>query len=76
MHNFLIVLEILTAIFLVTVIMLQPSKTGGFGNIVTGNSETFFSKNKTRTKESLLVKLTVVASILFAAVIVALNIIK
>lgn len=76
MHTFLVVAEILIAIFLITVIMLQPSKTGGFGNIISGNSETFYSKNKTRTKESLLIKLTVVAAILFAIVIIALYIVK
>lgn len=76
MHTFLIGLQIILAILLIIFVMLQPSKTQGFGNIISGNTETFYSKNKTRTKESVLIKLTTVSAICFAAVTIALNVIK
>jgi len=58
-----------------TVVLMQPSKADGLKGFITGGSETFFSKNKSRTKEALLVKLTVVTAILFAITTIALNIV-
>ena len=76
MHVFLIVIQILMAALLITVVLMQPSKTQGFGNIITGNTETFYAKNKVKTKESVLANITVFAAIAFAAVTIALNIVK
>lgn len=76
MHTALIVSEFLLAILLIVVVLLQPSKADGLKGFVTGTTETFFSKNKSRTKEALLSKSTVVLAVLFAANTIALNIIK
>lgn len=76
MHVFLIVIQILMAALLIAVVLMQPSKTQGFGNIITGNTETFYSKNKVKTKESVLANITVFAAIAFAVVTIALNIVK
>lgn len=76
MHTALIVAEFLLALLLIVVVLLQPSKADGLKGFVTGTTETFFSKNKSRTKEALLSKSTVVLAILFAACTIALNIIK
>lgn len=76
MHVFLIVIQILMAALLIAVVLMQPSKTQGFGNIITGNTETFYAKNKVKTKESVLANITVFAAIAFAAVTIALNIVK
>ena len=76
MHIFLIILEILLSIVLVVSILLQPSKTDGFKGFITGNSDTFYSKNKSRTKEALMAKVTIISAILFALTTIALNIIK
>lgn len=76
MHTTLIVAEFLLALLLIVVVLLQPSKADGLKGFVTGTTETFFSKNKSRTKEALLSKSTVVLAVLFAACTIALNIIK
>lgn len=76
MHTALIVAEFLLALLLIVVVLLQPSKADGLKGFVTGTTETFFSKNKSRTKEALLSKSTVVLSVLFAACTIALNIVK
>lgn len=76
MRIFLTVMQILMSALLVTVVLMQPSKTQGFGNIVTGNTETFYAKNKVKTKESVLASITVFAAIAFAVVTLALNLIK
>ncbi|SUY46468.1 preprotein translocase subunit SecG [Clostridium putrefaciens] len=75
MHNFLLVLEFILALALMIVVLMQPSKADGLKGFITGGSETFFSKNKSRTKEALLVKLTVVTAVLFAITTIALNIV-
>jgi preprotein translocase subunit SecG len=61
---------------LLTVVLLQPSKADGFKGFITGNSETFFSRNKSRTKEALLVKLTIGSAAAFAAILIAMNLVK
>lgn len=76
MHLFLIIVEILVSIVLVVSILLQPSKTDGFKGFITGNSDTFYSKNKSRTKEALMAKVTIISAIVFAITTTALNIVK
>ncbi len=76
MHNFLLVLEFIFSITMIVVVLLQPSKADGLKGFITGGSETFFSKNKSRTKEALLSRITVVTAVLFAITTLALNIVK
>ena len=77
MHTGLVIAQIVISIIMVVTIMLQPSKADGLSGFITGGTtETFYSKNKSRTKEAFLVKITVVTAILFAAVTLALNLIK
>lgn len=76
MHTLLIVLQILLAVILIVVIMLQPSKTDGFNLISGGGNDTFYSKNKSRTHEATLKRITVFSAVAFAIVTVALNLLK
>ncbi len=76
MRNFLIASEIILALGMIVVVLLQPSKADGLKGFVTGTTETFFSRNKSRTKEALLSKLTVITAILLAANTLALNFVK
>lgn len=76
MYTFLIILEVLIAIVLITSVLLQPSKADGFKGFITGNSETFFSRNKSRTREAFLGKLTIISAILFAITTISLNLLK
>lgn len=57
---------IISALLVIVSITLQQSKSSGLGGLVSGTSETFYSKNKTKTKESFLMKLTIVSAIVFA----------
>lgn len=73
MHTFLLVAEIVLSAIIIVVVMLQPSKTQGFGGgFITGTADRFYSKNKSRTYEAALKRVTVVSAILFAAVTLAL----
>ncbi|MPQ44319.1 preprotein translocase subunit SecG [Clostridium tarantellae] len=77
MREALVVVEAILAIIILIAIMLQPSKADALSGLIQGsNNQSFFSKNKGRTKESMLVRLTVICSILFAINTIALNLIK
>ena len=55
-----IVLSVISAIFVIIVVIMQPSNSNGVGAI-SGHSETFYGKNKSKTLESKMRKLTIIA---------------
>jgi preprotein translocase subunit SecG len=59
------VLHIIVSLFVIGVVLLQPAKVQGLSSAIAGGAETFFGKNKARTVEGKLSKLTTVAMILF-----------
>lgn len=73
LNTFFTASELILAIAMIVVVLLQPSKADGLKGFVTGNAETFFSKNKSRTKEAFLSKLTVIVAILLAVNTLTLN---
>ena len=76
MQTALLVLEVILGIIIVVSVLMQPSKSDALSGLIQGSSnDTFFAKNKGRTKEAMLVKLTVLFSVLFAVNTVALNLI-
>ena len=60
----LLVVMILCAVFIICVVLFQPSNSSGV-SALGGTTETFVSKNKGKTKESKLKKLTVISAIIF-----------
>ena len=77
MQNILMVLEVLLGLGVIITIYMQPNKADALSGLIQGaTKDTFFSKNKARTKEVVLVRLTVLFSILFAVNTVLVNLIK
>lgn len=77
MHIALTVIQTIVAVILITVVLMQPSKTNGLSGLVSGGTtESFYSRNKSRTSEARLSRITVVCSIIFAVLCVLQNIIK
>lgn len=76
MHNFLVVLQVIASIAIIVSVMMQPSKSNGLSGLIAGSSDTFFAKNKTKTFESMLARVTVVSAISFVITTVMLNIVK
>lgn len=76
MRTALIVIELILAIIIVGSILLQPSKADALSGLIQGKSETFYSKNKGKTKDAMLIKITVVSIILFVITTIVLNMIK
>ena len=76
MKNVLFGFQLVLGVIVVVSILLQKSKADALSGLVQGsNNETFFSKNKGKTKESFLEKITVVSMILFAINTIALNLV-
>ncbi|MBE6984204.1 MAG: preprotein translocase subunit SecG [Ruminococcaceae bacterium] len=53
----LLIMQIISCIALIAIIMMQSGKENGLGAIA-GNSDNFFGKNKTATKEAKLARIT------------------
>ncbi len=60
-----LVLSVIASIFVIIIVIMQPGNSNGVGAI-SGQSETFYGKNKSKTLESKMRKLTVVAVIVMA----------
>ena len=60
-----LVLSLIAAIFVIVVVIMQPSNSNGIGAI-SGHSETFYGKNKSKTLESKMKKLTIISIIVLA----------
>ena len=67
------VVFIIVCIFLTVVILLQEGKSAGLGAI-SGAADTYWGKNKGRSMEGMLVKLTRPGVILFLVLAAVLNI--
>lgn len=76
MENVLLVLEAVLGLIVVASILMQKSKADALSGLIQGSkSETFFSKNKAKTKDAMLAKITIVTMLLFAINTVVLNLI-
>ncbi|MDR0406244.1 MAG: preprotein translocase subunit SecG [Clostridiales bacterium] len=59
------ILHIVVAVALIVIVLLQSGKTFGLSGSIAGGAETFFGKNKGRTLDALLSKLTSVVAVIF-----------
>lgn len=76
MKDFLFALQVILGAIVVISILLQKSKADALSGLVQGNSnESFFSKNKGKTKEATLAKITTISMVLFALNTIALNLV-
>ena len=56
---------IISAIIIIVTVMLQQSKQQGLSGAIAGGADTFFDKNKGRTVEAKLSKITKIVAIVF-----------
>ncbi|MBQ6625513.1 MAG: preprotein translocase subunit SecG [Clostridia bacterium] len=64
-------LLIAASLFLIIVVLLQESKSAGLSGAISGGADTFFGKNKGRTIEAKLEKMTKVVATLFFVLAIA-----
>lgn len=65
-----VVLIVLCSLFVIVVVMMQQSNSDGI-SAISGSSETFYGKNKSKTLESKLKRLTVISLILIGVLCIA-----
>ena len=66
------IVYILVSVALVALVLMQEGKAQGLGSIA-GAAETYWGKNKGRSMEGMLVKITRVLSVLFLLLTMVLN---
>ena len=64
----LTVIYILICIALVVVVLMQEGKSAGLSGAINGIADTYWGKNKGRSVEGLLGKLTIVFAVLFIVI--------
>ena len=67
-HYLLGAVLVLSAIVIVIAVMLQQSQQQGLSGAIAGGSDTFFEKNKGRTKDAMLSKITKIGAAVFFVV--------
>jgi preprotein translocase subunit SecG len=68
------IIQLLTGLFLIAVIMLQSGKSSGLSGAIAGVADTFLSKNKGKTMDARLAKMTKWVALAFVVFTVVLNI--
>lgn len=72
MKTFVTILHICISLFVIASVLLQPAKVQGLSKSISGGAETFFGKNKGRSYEGKLQKLTEIGMVLFVITSIAL----
>jgi len=75
-NTILTVIQVLLAIVIILAVMFQSSKSSGMSGALTGGAETFFGKNKGKSMDALLNKITIGCSIAFAVLAILINVIQ
>lgn len=70
---FLTVVLIIICVILTVIILFQEGNSAGLGSLSGQKLETYWSKNKKRSKEGLLVRGTAVMIIIFFVIVMLLN---
>jgi len=70
------IIQLLAALFLIAVVLLQSGKSSGLSGAVGGGAETFFSKGKAKTMDAKLAKMTKWVALGFVLLTLALNLLN
>ncbi|MCI5822552.1 MAG: preprotein translocase subunit SecG [Lachnospiraceae bacterium] len=70
----LMVIFTIICVAITVIILLQEGKSAGLGSLSGQSSETYWSKNKGRSKEGVLIKVTSVLVLLFFVIAAVLNV--
>jgi len=72
----LTVVQVILAVFLVAVVLLQESKTSGLSGAISGGADTFLSKNKAKTWDARLARWTKWVAIGFMVLTFVISLVK
>ncbi|WP_079506877.1 preprotein translocase subunit SecG [Mesobacillus jeotgali] len=76
MHTFLTILLVIVCIGLIGVVLLQSGKSAGLSGAISGGAEQLFGKQKARGLDLVLHRVTVVLSVLFFVLTIAVTYFK
>jgi preprotein translocase subunit SecG len=71
MHAFVVVLLVIASIGLIAVVLLQSGKSAGLSGAISGGAEQLFGKQKARGLDLILHRITIVFSVLFFVLAIA-----
>lgn len=69
------ILQVLCALTLIVIVMLQSGKSAGLSGAISGAADTFLAKNKAKTLDAKLAKMTKWVAIAFIVLTLALSVI-
>ena len=67
------IVQLMTSVFLIAVVLLQSGKRAGLSGAISGAADTFLSKNKAKSWDARLAKMTTAVAIIFILMTLALN---
>ncbi|UAC47800.1 preprotein translocase subunit SecG [Bacillus aquiflavi] len=76
MYTFLVVLLVIVSISLIIVVLLQSGKNAGLSGAISGGAEQLFGKQKARGLDLVLHRITIVLSVLFFILTIAVTYFK
>ena len=75
MNLFLTIIQVLLGLAVIAVVMLQSGKSAGLSGAIAGGADTFLSKNKAKSVDAKLAKMTKWVAMAFLLLTLALSII-
>lgn len=76
MYTFLTILFVIVSLALVVLVLMQEGKSAGLTGSINGMADTYWGKNKGRSLEGKLVKITRILVIVFFVLAIVLNMIN
>ena len=73
MHTLLTILLLIVALALIAVVLLQSGKSAGLSGAISGGAEQLFGKQKARGMDLVLHRITIVLSVLFFVLALAIT---
>ena len=75
MKTFLIIIYAIVAVILTVLTLMQSKENEGASSTITGGNSSFYEKNKGRTKEGQLKKITIILGVVFIVLAIILGIV-
>lgn len=64
----------IASVIMIIVVCMQEGKSAGLSGSIAGGSDTYWSRNKGRSKEGRLEKITIIATVIFFIAAILLNV--
>ncbi len=69
------ILLVLSCLVIIGVVLMQESNQGNQNSVIQGSSDSYYGRNKGRTLDATLIKVTRIAAIVFVVITIVVNLI-